>query len=102
MDFYNLIRYHWPGNIRELENLIHRLVILRQGDTITVQDLPEEILREQKPEAENFTIPIPEEGIDLEKVKKELILQALKRKNWNQTLVAKLLNISRNSVISNM
>lgn len=91
--------YHWPGNIRELENLIHRLVVLCQGDTITVQDLPEEILIEQKPETENFTIPIPEEGIDLEKVEKDLILQALKNKNWNQTQAAKLLNISRNSLI---
>ncbi|HXF90795.1 MAG TPA: sigma-54 dependent transcriptional regulator [Candidatus Nitrosotenuis sp.] len=95
-------RYHWPGNIRQLENLIHRLVLLCHGDTITVQDLPEEILIEQNPQAENFTFPIPEEGIDLEKVEKELILQALKKKNWNQTQAAKLLNISRNSLIYNM
>lgn len=94
--------YHWPGNIRELENLIHRLVVLCHGDFITIDDLPEEMLREQKPDSKSFTIAIPDEGLDLEDVERELILQALIKKNWNQTQAAKLLNISRNSLIYHM
>ena len=95
-------RYYWPGNIRELENLIHRLVILCQGDVISIEDLPEELLREQELEGGKFSIQIPDVGVDLEKVEKELIFQALVKKNWNQTQAAKLLNISRNSLIYNM
>ena len=100
--FKAISQYHWPGNIRELENLIHRLLILCEGETITVQELPEEILSNRKPETDNFFISIPEEGVDLEKVEQELILQALVKKNWNQTQASKLLNISRNSLIYSM
>jgi two-component system NtrC family response regulator len=100
--FKAISQYHWPGNIRELENMVHRLVVLCKGETITVQDLPEEILSKLKPENENFTITIPEQGVDLEKVEQELILQALVKKNWNQTQASKLLNISRNSLIYSM
>lgn len=95
-------KYHWPGNIRELENLIHRLVVLCQGEIITVDQLPKEFLDGGKLETVNFTVPIPESGIDLKNLERELILQALEKMNWNQTQAAKLLNISRNSLIYNM
>ncbi len=95
-------KYHWPGNIRELENLIHRLVVLCQGEIITVDQLPKEFLDGEKLETVNFTVPIPETGIDLKNLERELILQALEKMNWNQTQAAKLLNISRNSLIYSM
>ena len=77
-------------------------MVLCKGETITVQDLPEDILSKLKPENENFAITIPEQGVDLGKVEQELILQALVKKNWNQTQASKLLNISRNSLIYSM
>ncbi len=42
-----LIRYNWPGNVRELENLMERMIILADGDTISVEDIPDKVKRNQ-------------------------------------------------------
>lgn len=92
-------RYAWPGNVRELRNTIERLVIMVAGDVIREEDLPEEFALQS---AGNLPIRLPDEGLDLEDVEKEIIRQALERHDWNQTHTARYLNITRNTLIYRM
>ena len=93
-----LTRYHWPGNIRELENTIERAVLMTEGDVITAKELT--LIFAKRPrsgsgEDENGgEIKLPPEGVRLEEVEKTLILQALERCNWVQKDAATLLNVS--------
>ena len=96
-----LKNYHWPGNIRELENVIERIIILNDDKIIKANSLPMEILGQKK----NLKEPIiyfPEEGINLEIVEKELILKALKLSGQNQSKAAQLLSITRSALIYRM
>jgi len=93
--------WHWPGNVRELENVIERLVVLAPGPEITVSDLPEH-LRGPRRSAGSLEIDIPPQGISLEAVERHLILQALRRADWNQSQAARLLDISRKTLIYRM
>ncbi|MCX7793506.1 MAG: sigma-54 dependent transcriptional regulator [Thermodesulfovibrionales bacterium] len=93
------LNYHWPGNVRELKNLIERIMILESGDIILPEYLPCEINPAYSKENKNsFFIRLPESGIDIEEVEKELIRQALERTGNNQTKAAKLLNLSRDAL----
>ncbi len=93
--------YRWPGNIRELENVIERLTVLAAGDEIALNDLPE-FLRKERPGQDSIQLELPAQGISLEAVEKELILKALKKFNWNQTKAAAFLDISRRTLIYRM
>lgn len=91
-----LVNYNWPGNVRELKNVIERAVILENKKFITPEDLPREIMPCAPAESsigEEFILP--ENGIDLDVLEKQLIRQALNRTNGNKTQAAKLLAISR-------
>jgi DNA-binding NtrC family response regulator len=95
--------YRWPGNIRELENVIERMLVLSNGETITESDLPEEF--RQASGAVNQTsllLELPEEGISLEAIERELLLRALERFKGNQTQAARYLDISRRTFIYRM
>jgi DNA-binding NtrC family response regulator len=94
-----LVSHDWPGNVRELRNVIERIVVLESGDTILPEHLPKEI------STKHATLPssggtgttafvLPEGGISLDDVEKNLIVQALERTRNNKTQAAKLLQIS--------
>ncbi|WP_350343312.1 sigma 54-interacting transcriptional regulator [Proteinivorax tanatarense] len=91
-----LCNYSWPGNVRELENLLERLLNLVEEDTILPEHLPESIWENQ---SQGTNITDPNKPLDeiLERVEKEVLINALKRSNNNRTKAAKLLNISRSN-----
>ena len=99
-----LIDYNWPGNIRELKNVIERSVVLENSDLISPEHLPQDLSGcggSTSPFVEkrkNARLILPEEGISLDDVEKDLIKQALERAGNNQTKAAKLLNISYDSL----
>jgi len=91
-----LIQYKWNGNIRELENMIERLVILVDGEIIEEIHLPKEVFMDV--EIDNI-FKLPQNGINLDDIEKSLIRQALDISNGNQTHAAKLLGITRHTLI---
>lgn len=93
--------YSWPGNIRELENVIERVVVLTSGNQVALSDLPD-YLRVERPVLESLRLDLPPQGISLEAVEKELILRALQKFEWNQTQAARYLDISRRTLIYRM
>jgi two-component system response regulator AtoC len=94
-----LTAYDWPGNVRELKNVLERLVILGTDDRIIAADLPAEIrfssISAPSAPSGTFTFALPEGGVELERIERELVVQALARTQGNQTAAAKLLGISR-------
>ncbi len=93
--------YAWPGNIRELENLMERLVALNDNGVVAVDSLPDFLLK-QASSANRVLLNIPPEGVDLEEVERGLIRAALERNNWNQTHAARFLHITRNTLVYRM
>lgn len=89
-----LCRYDWPGNVRQLENYLHRIYVLSENTSIDLGELPPEILDTSLPSTE-FEIDIPESGVALDEIIKEYVCAALAKTNGTQTKAAELLGISR-------
>ncbi len=92
------MRYRWPGNVRELQNVLERIVVLAHSNEVALRDLPA-YLRRERNDLETYEVDLPEQGISLEAVEKELIVKALKRCQWNQSRAARYLDISRKTLL---
>jgi DNA-binding NtrC family response regulator len=95
-----LCDYHWPGNVRELRNLCERMTILRAGMEVGVGQLPPELQRRTSSaarEGEGFSLP--RDGIRLEDVETGLIRQALERTEGNRSRAARLLGLTRDTLL---
>ena len=86
-----LMEYNWPGNIRELENVVEHCFVLCNGDIIQVECLPKR-LREQKPKKSNSQDQNSKKGF--KDAERELIISVLEKNNHNRTKAAKELNIN--------
>lgn len=95
-------KYDWPGNIRELENAIERLVILKSGKEVAVSDFPEKFLNAEKPVVPT-PVKIPDAGISfkcaVQDFENGLILKALEKANWNKNKAAHLLKLNRTTLV---
>ena len=89
--------YDWPGNVRELRNAMERASLLCRGGIILPEHLPTRI----KKIAESFALPIEEKmsGRTMEDVERETILKTLRENNYNRSVTARTLGISRRALL---
>lgn len=88
--------YHWPGNVRQLENVIQRAFALGVKDVLDVHDLPNEIVRQSD---KSVTADV---NLNLQEIEKKTIRQALQKANGNKAEAAKLLGINTTTVYRKM
>ena len=94
-DAMALLQSHrWPGNIRELRNAVERAMLLAEGEWLTPDLLPVAAARASTAQ----TMELPEEGVHLETLERELVVQALRRTGGNQTRAAALLGLNRDQI----
>jgi two-component system response regulator HydG len=91
-----LVRYDWPGNIRELENCIERAVIMAREEAILPADFPPQIrMLSQAQGKDGFAIP---SGISLDEMERAMIVQTLAETGGNRTRTAEILGINRRTL----
>lgn len=103
-----LMEYHWPGNIRELENMVERLAVMSHSKTIETSDLPDRLprpLAAVEQTASHF-ISFSDQGVNLsreiEQLENRLIVGALRQANGITTKAAQLLQVNRTTLIEKM
>jgi two-component system NtrC family response regulator len=92
-----LLDYSYQGNVRELTNIVERLLVICSNGKITCRDLPQEV-REEAVETQGSTKllkELPNDGVPLQELEKELILKTLKMTSWNKTAAARMLGMTR-------
>jgi DNA-binding NtrC family response regulator len=92
-----LMKYHWPGNVRQLENTIERAVALSSGPMIAAGDIHLDRVTAAESSASSGPQFLPE-GMTLEQWEDEMIREALRRANGNKSQAARLLGLSRNAL----
>jgi len=99
-----LMQYPWPGNIRELENLVERLTVLVDSDAVYPSDLPDHLRITGSQEYSSLAFnDLPADGLDfnniVEAFENRLIVQALERTGGNRKAAAELLNLNRTTLV---
>jgi transcriptional regulator with PAS, ATPase and Fis domain len=102
-----LEKYRWPGNVREVENLIERLVVLNENGIIRTDDLPDYVINNSVPQHQSSArMTLPEQGVDLdgvlERIENGFIEQALQQSRGNKTIAAELLKLNRTTFIERL
>lgn len=102
-----LMEYHWPGNIRELENLMERVVVLKNGSgVIELKDFPVHHFKNVRLDRFVANVALPEDGLDfndaVNEFENELILQALQKTAGNKNKAATLLNLNRTTLVEKL
>jgi transcriptional regulator with GAF, ATPase, and Fis domain len=97
-----LRRYAWPGNVRELKNFCERMVILFAGRDVGPENLPWEIRRGDMRAEEDLLFKLPSSGINLKDLEVEAIRQALALAGGNKSRAARLLGLTRDTLLYRM
>lgn len=92
-----LMKYNYPGNVRELENIIERAVVLCRGNIITVNDISDTVkgFKKESPIKDSIAGTLNEQ---VEALEKKLIYDALSQSGGNQTVAAKLLGLTERNI----
>jgi transcriptional regulator with PAS, ATPase and Fis domain len=88
--------YPWPGNVRELENVLERAMVLSSSSILELEDLPSLSAALRGPGGTTFRLP--EEGLSLEELEKDLLAQAMERSGGNKSAAARLLGLTRRTL----
>jgi len=96
-----LMEYDYPGNVRELQNLVERLVVLKKSGFISIEDLPEKFYSQQKPDYTRLDL---HRGYDtlVSEFEQNLILKALNETNGVKSKAAQILSMNRTTLIEKM
>ena len=102
-----LMGYHWPGNVREMQNLIEMLVVMKEYGNIEVKDLPDKIrLNSEGVEGVISNVEITDDCLDLNKVigqfEKDLLWNAMQKSGGIKTRAAKLLSLNRTTLVEKL
>ncbi|MEO7659715.1 MAG: helix-turn-helix domain-containing protein, partial [Pyrinomonadaceae bacterium] len=91
----------WMGNVRELENLVERMVVLSDSDRLSADDIPANV---KSPAQSNGDLwfSLPAEPINLEDIERNIIRTSLARHDGNQSQTSKYLGITRSALIYRM
>jgi two-component system, NtrC family, response regulator HydG len=95
-------RYDWPGNLREMKNVVKRAVLLAPGETIKMESIPQEMMVSVKESVKERTAPVYDLKALQEVQERETIMKTLQEVRYNKSKAARILNIDRKTLYMKM